>query len=60
MPDKNKLQEIVHKSIRKCTVDLNQAEGAFDNSQYNRYEENLDAVIKELSNLIESTKSKID
>ncbi len=60
MSDKTNNREIVHKLIRKCTVDLQQAESYYDNSQYEGYEKNLLNVIQNLGDLIEKTKSKID
>ena len=60
MSTKTDLLAQVHASIRKCTIDINQAENYFERSQYEGYENNLRAVIAELNVLVEVTKSKID
>ena len=50
----------VHKVIRQATIDLNQAESYFENSQYDGYEKNLKDVISGLAELIDKTRSRLD
>lgn len=58
-PNRDAVKEKVHKSIRRATIDLNQAEAAFDASKYDRYKNNLEAVILELQKLLKATKHRL-
>ena len=60
MTAKSELQVKVDDTIRRATIDLNQAGEYFANSKYPGYEKNLEAVVDSLSKLVEETKSKLD
>ena len=59
MGDRDAVKEKVRSIVRRSTIDLNQAEAAFDASQYGRYRENLESVVANLQKLLKDTKHKI-
>ena len=58
-PDRDQVREKVHKIVRKATIDLNQAEAAFNASQYDRYKANLEVVVLNLQSLLKTTKHRL-